>query len=646
MKGTNSLVLCAGFLLVPATDSWLMLPGRQPYHHHHHTAAPPATTAATTNPLLELSMPLKRGHARERGETWASSTRLWAQGRRWGGIRRKIQKPGGGNSKGGSSSSSSSSGGGNTGGFDPDDAPMRPTREVKKKSQGGGEDPEEWSMEWLETLEPEKLVSLDKTKLLKVLMGELDKDQGWEKLPISRGGMRPVDDDEEEEEEGDDVTGDDDYDNMEEEEDDDDGQYDHLWTEEELEQLSRTEALLEDEYDDPAIVAQDAVDETEEEEEEDELADEEEEEWAVDHDHLEGDEDDEEWEPVDWSSVPKSSHELEYETDEDDLWDSGDEADESDEMNPEAFLSPPVIMEDPQELRAALRDCVEYGDYEMAASLMEQAQSFNLLADDVPGLEELLAGGEDEKMVVSPADRSRLAGSLKTAEDQERAAFGLLTEQELEGIQKEGACVGIDLGTTNSAVSVVVDGKVIVIPNTQDGRNILPSAVRFTPGGGVVVGSQAKSRQVEDSDNTFVSVKRLIGRGMPELIEEREVLDTVNLVEKGQKLVAAYSPALSKEVTPEGVSAEILKALVASAEGFLERKVNRAVITVPAYFTQYQMAATERAGMMAGELQMPYFSTFNIVPLLNIAMMNYRSPACPPPPRARGGGIGIWSQQT
>lgn len=153
--------------------------------------------------------------------------------------------------------------------------------------------------------------------------------------------------------------------------------------------------------------------------------------------------------------------------------------------------------------------------------------------------------------------------------------------------------VGIDLGTTHSLVAVVSDGKPRVL-KTKDG-NLLPSVVTFSEGR-PVVGREAKKNKVRLAENTVYSVKRLLGRTMQDLRDSGGLLPYEVVAGDGSLLVQVGD----KTYTPIEISALILRELKASAEAELGCKVDRAVITVPAYFNDAQRQATRAAGRLAG----------------------------------------------
>src|SRR5215475_10796136 len=155
--------------------------------------------------------------------------------------------------------------------------------------------------------------------------------------------------------------------------------------------------------------------------------------------------------------------------------------------------------------------------------------------------------------------------------------------------------VGIDLGTTNSLVAYV-DGAGVprVIPDTE-GRTLLPSIVAYTPNG-IVVGEAARRQLVRNPTRTVYSVKRFMGRGWDDVRDEaRHVPFTIVPSPEVVRIRAG-----DREVTPPEVSAEVLRALKLRAEAHLGEPIERAVVTVPAYFNDAQRQATKDAGRIAG----------------------------------------------
>src|SRR5881396_1392340 len=156
--------------------------------------------------------------------------------------------------------------------------------------------------------------------------------------------------------------------------------------------------------------------------------------------------------------------------------------------------------------------------------------------------------------------------------------------------------IGIDLGTTNSAMAVLEGGEPTVIPNAEGGRTT-PSVVAFTRDGHRLVGAPAKRQQVTNPQNTIFSIKRFMGRKYDEVSEEMTIVPYE--VVKGQNGDARVK-ADGKEYAPPEISAMILQKLKTDAEAYLGEQVTDAVITVPAYFNNAQREATKDAGKIAG----------------------------------------------
>jgi molecular chaperone DnaK len=156
--------------------------------------------------------------------------------------------------------------------------------------------------------------------------------------------------------------------------------------------------------------------------------------------------------------------------------------------------------------------------------------------------------------------------------------------------------IGIDLGTTNSAMGVIEGGEPAVIPNAEGGRTT-PSVVAFTSDGQRLVGAPAKRQQVTNPQNTIFSIKRFMGRKFGEVSEEMKIVP-YEVVEgpNGDVRVKAGG----KDYAPPEISAMILQKLKADAEAYLGETVTEAVITVPAYFNNAQREATKDAGKIAG----------------------------------------------
>src|SRR3989449_61553 len=156
--------------------------------------------------------------------------------------------------------------------------------------------------------------------------------------------------------------------------------------------------------------------------------------------------------------------------------------------------------------------------------------------------------------------------------------------------------IGIDLGTTNSVVAVMEGGEPVVIANQEGGRTT-PSVVAFTKGGERLVGQVAKRQAVTNAENTVYSIKRFMGRRYEEVTEEMKMVPyKVTRSSNGDARVDISG----KENSPPEVSAMILQKLKSAAEDYLGQKVDKAVITVPAYFNDAQRQATKDAGRIAG----------------------------------------------
>lgn len=161
-----------------------------------------------------------------------------------------------------------------------------------------------------------------------------------------------------------------------------------------------------------------------------------------------------------------------------------------------------------------------------------------------------------------------------------------------------GRTVGIDLGTTNSVVAIMEGGEPKVIA-TAEGTRTLPSVVAFKANGERLVGVTAKRQAVTNPGNTVASIKRFMGHKFAETeAEGKRVSYKVVRDDKGN--AAVHIPAVDKTFTPEEISAMILQKLKADAEAYLGETVDKAVITVPAYFNDSQRTATKNAGTIAG----------------------------------------------
>jgi molecular chaperone DnaK len=160
--------------------------------------------------------------------------------------------------------------------------------------------------------------------------------------------------------------------------------------------------------------------------------------------------------------------------------------------------------------------------------------------------------------------------------------------------------IGIDLGTTNSAVAVMEGGEPTIISTAEGGR-LCPSVVGFNKNNERLVGQVAKRQAVVNPENTVFSIKRLMGRRIddPEVDKARKILP-YKIVSGPNGDARVHIPQTGKTYTPQEISALILRKLKEDAEAYLGEKVTQAVITVPAYFNDSQRQATKDAGQIAG----------------------------------------------
>jgi len=160
-----------------------------------------------------------------------------------------------------------------------------------------------------------------------------------------------------------------------------------------------------------------------------------------------------------------------------------------------------------------------------------------------------------------------------------------------------GKIIGIDLGTTNSAVAYMVAGKPEIIANAE-GNRTTPSVVAINKAGERLVGQVAQRQRVTNAKNTIYGVKRLIGRKFSDKEVQKDIdIVPYEIVKKGDGVAVRLG---DKDYSPEEISAFILSKIKADAEAFLGEKVTEAVITVPAYFDDSQRQATKDAGKIAG----------------------------------------------
>ncbi len=156
--------------------------------------------------------------------------------------------------------------------------------------------------------------------------------------------------------------------------------------------------------------------------------------------------------------------------------------------------------------------------------------------------------------------------------------------------------IGIDLGTTNSVVAVMEGKEPKVIPN-QEGNRLTSSVVAFTDKGDILVGDLARRQAVTNPTRTIYSIKRFMGRRHSEVASEEKIVPYAVIGGPSDYVKVRVG---DKEVTPPEISAKILRKLKEAAEAYLGHKVNKAVITVPAYFNDAQRQATKDAGEIAG----------------------------------------------
>ncbi|KPW68057.1 molecular chaperone DnaK [Pseudomonas amygdali] len=161
-----------------------------------------------------------------------------------------------------------------------------------------------------------------------------------------------------------------------------------------------------------------------------------------------------------------------------------------------------------------------------------------------------------------------------------------------------GRIIGIDLGTTNSCVSILENGNVKVIENAE-GTRTTPSIIAYANDGEVLVGQSAKRQAVTNPHNTLYAVKRLIGRKFEEDVVQKDIQMVPYKIVKADN-GDAWVEVNGQKMAPPQISAEILKKMKKTAEDYLGEAVTEAVITVPAYFNDSQRQATKDAGRIAG----------------------------------------------
>ena len=161
-----------------------------------------------------------------------------------------------------------------------------------------------------------------------------------------------------------------------------------------------------------------------------------------------------------------------------------------------------------------------------------------------------------------------------------------------------GRIIGIDLGTTNSCVSILENGNVKVIENAE-GTRTTPSIIAYANDGEILVGQSAKRQAVTNPHNTLYAVKRLIGRRFEEEVVQKDIQMVPYKIVKADN-GDAWVEVNGQKMAPPQISAEILKKMKKTAEDYLGEAVTEAVITVPAYFNDSQRQATKDAGRIAG----------------------------------------------
>jgi len=159
--------------------------------------------------------------------------------------------------------------------------------------------------------------------------------------------------------------------------------------------------------------------------------------------------------------------------------------------------------------------------------------------------------------------------------------------------------IGIDLGTTNSAVAYMEGGEPTIIPNAEGGR-ITPSVVAFTKSGERLVGQLAKRQSITNPENTIYSIKRFMGRRFTDPEVQRSMKQVPYKVQQASNGGVEIVLGDGRKLTPPEISAMVLQKLKADSEAYLGDKITQAVITVPAYFDDSQRQATKDAGQVAG----------------------------------------------
>jgi len=178
-------------------------------------------------------------------------------------------------------------------------------------------------------------------------------------------------------------------------------------------------------------------------------------------------------------------------------------------------------------------------------------------------------------------------------------SFNVVLAEEEEA--KMGTVIGIDLGTTYSCVGVFKNGRVEIIANDQ-GNRITPSYVAFMDGGERLVGDAAKNQATINPEKTIFDVKRLIGRKFSDksVQADKKLVPYEIVSDKDKPVIQVEQDGKKSKYAPEELSAMILQKMKLTAETFLGKEINHAVVTVPAYFNDAQRQATKDAGTIAG----------------------------------------------
>ena len=159
-----------------------------------------------------------------------------------------------------------------------------------------------------------------------------------------------------------------------------------------------------------------------------------------------------------------------------------------------------------------------------------------------------------------------------------------------------GKIIGIDLGTTNSCVSVMEGNEPVVSPNSE-GKRTTPSVVAFVDGGERKVGDPAKRQAITNPEKTIYSIKRFMGNRFDEV--SKEIKRVPYKIVKGDNNTPRVQIS-DRKYSPQEISAMVLQKMKKTAEDYLGQEVSEAVITVPAYFNDAQRQATKEAGEIAG----------------------------------------------